>query len=110
MFNAQQIKQHMVVVDTQGQHIGTVDQVEDYVVELTREGFADGLHHFVPLAAVRKIDGNNVIVEPGHATTIEAVAGAVGYAHSHPAGAQRMDPIFGTSGHGTGMGGSGIGD
>lgn len=107
MFTAQQIKPAMTVVDTQGRHIGTVDQVHKDVVELTREGFADNLHHFVSLAAVMRVDRERVIVEPGQATTVEAVAGAIQYAR------QRLpmaEPIFGTSGHGTGLGGSGIGD
>lgn len=107
MFTAQQIKPTMTVVDTQGRHIGTVDRVHENVVELTREGFADDLHHFVSLAAVMKIDGDSLVVEPGHATTIEAVTGAIHYARERSPIAA---PIFGTSGHGTGDGGSGIGN
>jgi hypothetical protein len=106
MVTAQEIKPEMKVVDTQGKHIGTVDHIEDDIVGLTREGFADDLHHFVSLAAVMKIDGTSVVVEPGQATTIEAVAGAIRYARRQsPVG----EALFGTSGHGTGDGGSGIG-
>ena len=56
MFTADQIKQDMTVIGTQGRHIGTVDHVRDYAIGLYREGFADDLHHFVSLAAVMKID------------------------------------------------------
>ncbi|GHH25618.1 hypothetical protein GCM10008023_39160 [Sphingomonas glacialis] len=107
MFTAQQIRHGMTVNDTHGLHIGTVDKVRDYVVELTREGFADGLHHFVPLAAVTNVDGNAMLVDPGHATTIEAVEGAVAYARGHPSMTNRSDAVFGTPGDASGMGGWG---
>lgn len=105
MFSAKQIKSGMEVVDIEGRHIGTVDHVDDDGVGLTREGFADDLHHFVSRAAVRKIDGDKIVVEPGQATTIEAVAGAILYARRR---SPKQPPIFGTSGHGTGSGGSGF--
>ncbi|GHH24059.1 hypothetical protein GCM10008023_35820 [Sphingomonas glacialis] len=107
MFTAQEIKHGMTVRDTHGLHVGTVDQVKDYVVELTREGFADGLHHFVPLAAVTNIDGNTMLVDPGHATTIEAVEGAVAYARGHTSMADRGTVVFGIPGDDSGMGGWG---
>lgn len=109
MFTAQQIKPDMNVVDTDGKHIGTVDHVQDDIVGLTREGFADDLHHFVSLAAVTKIDPDRLVVEPGQATTIEAVAGAIRYARRQSPEGSSGGPVFGTSGHGTGDGGSGIG-
>jgi len=108
MFENLDIKEQMEVVDINGQHIGTVDHIEGDVLKLSRSGFTDELHHFVPLAAVRKVEGGRVHVEPGKATTVEAVAAAVSYARAHARG--RRDQLFGTSGHGTGMGGSGIGD
>ncbi len=103
---AEKIKKAMEVVDSDGQHIGTVDHVDDDGVGLTREGFADELHHFVPLAAVTGIDDGKVIVQPGHVTSIEAVEGAILYARRRP---RKNPPVFGTSGHGTGSGGSGFG-
>lgn len=110
MFDATEIKSRMGVADTNGLHVGIVDHVHDDIIELAREGFADGLHHFVPLAAVKTIDDDRIIVEPGVATTVEAVSAALSYARAHPVGARRGAALFGTSGHGTGMGGSGIGD
>lgn len=106
MVIAEKIKKDMEVVDSGGQHIGTVDHVDNDGVGLTREGFADKLHHFVPLAAVTRIDDGKVIVEPGHVTSVEAVEGAILYARRRP---RKNPPVFGTSGHGTGFGGSGIG-
>lgn len=107
MFTAAQIRHGMSVADTHGLHLGTVDQVRDYVVELTREGFADGLHHFVPLAAVTNIEGNAMLVDPGHATTIEAVEGSVAYAREHASKADRSEAVFGTPDDASGMGGWG---
>ncbi|MDY7523695.1 DUF2171 domain-containing protein [Sphingomonas sp. 10B4] len=107
MFTPQEITHGMTVGDTHGLHLGTVDQVRDYVVELTREGFADGLHHFVPLAAITSIDGNTVLVDPGHATTIEAVEGAVAYARRHASTADRTNGVFGVPEDASGMGGWG---
>ena len=114
MFTAQQIKPNMKVIDTEGKHIGIVDHVEDDVVGLTREGFADDLHHFVTLAAVMKIDDDTLVVEPGQATTVEAVVNAIRYARRRAPAALSGDPIFGTmggvpvfgtTGRGTGDGG-----
>lgn len=109
MFSATEIKPAMTVTDTMGLHIGTVDHVDENAVGLTRDGFADDLHHFVALAAVRRVEGNDVVVESGQATTIEAVAGAILYARRRSASLSSGEPLFGTSGHGTGVGGSGIG-
>ncbi|WP_010219600.1 DUF2171 domain-containing protein [Sphingomonas sp. PAMC 26621] len=102
MFTAQQIKPDMNVADSEGRHLGAVDYVEDDFVVLKGEGFADDLHHFVSLAAVRNIDGDGLIVEPGQATTIEAVAGAMRYAQRQ---APAATALFGTSGHATADGG-----
>lgn len=109
MFEKQQITKQMEVVDTNGQHIGTVDHVEGDIVELERSGFTDNLHHFVPLAAIQKVEGNSILVESGTTTTVEAVTASINYSRSH-ASVTNRSPLFGTSGHGTGMGGSGIGD
>lgn len=105
MFTMDQIKPDMEVIDTRGVRVGIVDHVQEDGIGLTHAGFADDLHHFVSLTAVTKIDGNTVIVEPGHATTIEAVAGAISYARRNSATIGTRGAIFGTS---TVSGGSGI--
>lgn len=103
----QQIKPNMIVVDTQGHHIGTVSQVKGDALELTREGFTDDLHHFAPLAAIIKIEDGKVLIDVGSATSIEAIASAMSYTRTHPSYDRANGSIFGTSGHGTGSGGSG---
>lgn len=109
MVEARHIKPGMAVEDTQGRHIGTVERVHDANVDLARDGFVDQLHHFVPLAAVTAVEPNRLIVEPGHATSVEAVIAAIDYARAHASDIGNDSTLFGSSGHGTGMGGSGIG-
>jgi hypothetical protein len=109
MFTAHQIKHDMKVVDTADQPVGTVDHVDEDGIGLQRQGFTDGLHHFVPLAAVMRIDGDTIVIEPGQATSIEAVEGAILYARRRASlDGQLSSALFGTSGHGTGSGGSGF--
>ena len=94
MFSVQQIKPGMEVVDSEGHHI-----------RLSSEGFADDLQHFVPFAAVTKIDDSRIVARASCATTVEAVAGAIRYARRglYIVGSKRA--IFGTN---TVSGGSGI--
>ncbi len=65
MFEKLRIKEHMEVTDSQGRHIGTVDEVEDETIKLTRSDSADGMHHFVALDQVEKIDDNRAILKDG---------------------------------------------
>lgn len=105
MFSVQQIKPCMKVIDSEERHVGVVDEVQEGSIRLKREGFADDFEHFVPFAAVTKIDDNCIVVKMGCATTVEAVAGAIRYARRgmHIVGSRGA--IFGTS---TVSGGSGI--
>ena len=108
MTDKQQIKPGTSVVDTNGKTVGVVGQVTDDSVILTAEGFNDGLHHFVPLAAVKGLQDGKLLVEAGEESSTEAVAGAAEFSRS-TAGSGGGDGLFGTSGHGTGFGGSGSG-
>lgn len=65
MFEKWRIKEHMEVSDSAGQHIGTVDKVEDEQIILTRSDSTDGRHHSLPLEAVEKIDDNRVYLKAG---------------------------------------------
>lgn len=68
MFEKLRIKEHMEVTDAAGQHVGTVDDVEDDRIKLTRTDSADNMHHYLPLDAVDRIDDNRVYLKEG--TTI----------------------------------------
>jgi hypothetical protein len=65
MFEMLRIKEHMEVTDAAGQHVGTVDDVEDSRIKLTRTDSADNQHHYLPLDAVDRIDDNRVYLKEG---------------------------------------------
>ena len=65
MFEKIRIKEHMEIVDTAGQHVGTVDEVEDERIKLTKSDAMDDQHHFVALDAVEKIDDSRVYLKEG---------------------------------------------
>ena len=65
MFEKWRIKEHMEVSDSMGQHIGTVDKIEDETIILTRSDSDDGRHHTLPIDAVERIDDNRVYLKEG---------------------------------------------
>ncbi|MCB2076549.1 MAG: DUF2171 domain-containing protein [Novosphingobium sp.] len=65
MFEKLRIKEHMEVADCAGQHVGTVDEIDDDRIKLTRTDSSDGAHHFIPLDRVEKIDDNRVYLKQG---------------------------------------------
>ncbi len=121
MFEKWRIKEHMEVCDSAGRHIGTVDETQDDRIKLTRSDSSDGSHHFVDWDTVDRIEDNRVYLKAGsplpaglETATTSAQAGGAGSAAANfggSAGAANLpgedQPLFGTSGHGTGMGGSG---
>ena len=123
MFEKWRIKEHMEVADSTGQHVGTVDEIEDDRIKLTRSDASDGTHHFVDIDSVERIEDNRVYLKAGtplptgmRSTTQggvsqEATQGA-NYAGTAPSGdlPGYENKLFGTSGTGTGMGGSGAGE
>ena len=65
MFEKIRIKEHMEIADAQGQHVGTVDEVDDDNIKLTKSDSADDIHHFMPLDSVEKIDDNRIYLKEG---------------------------------------------
>ena len=106
MVTLEKIKPHMKVVDDQGRDVGIVDHLENDMIMLTRGAFGDDLHHFVPIAAVMSLDQDRIKVELSHASTTEQV---LNYLWDARQPSPKTPPVFGTSGHGTGEGGSGFG-
>ena len=74
MFEKLRIKEHMEVTDSTGQHIGTVDEVEDNRIRLTKSDSADNHHHFLPLDAVDKVAENRVWLKAGSAAPTREAA------------------------------------
>jgi hypothetical protein len=57
---ADQIREHMEVVDDSGRHCGTVDHIEGDRIKLARSDSKDGQHHYVSMSQVAGIEGNKV--------------------------------------------------
>lgn len=58
MADTSRIREHMEVVGSDGQHVGTVDHViPDKEIKLTRtDPASDGHHHFIPIGIVDSVD------------------------------------------------------
>lgn len=54
------IVEHMEVVGSDGQRVGSVDRVEGNLITLTRSDSPDGRHHRISLASVAKVDQNKI--------------------------------------------------
>ena len=65
MFDKLRIKEHMEVTDIDGQHVGTVDEIEGDQIKLTKSDSTDGTHSFIPVEQVEKIDDNRVYLKQG---------------------------------------------
>ncbi len=59
MVNVSEIEEHMEVVGSDGQHVGTVDKL---ALKLTKSDSADGVHHILPLSTVESIEGNKLVL------------------------------------------------
>ncbi len=54
--NPQDIKEHMEVVGSDGEHVGIVDHLQGEELKLTHhDSQAGGKHHFLPLTAVASV-------------------------------------------------------
>jgi len=59
--NISQIREHMDVVGSDGQPVGTVDCVENNEIRLTKsDPNAGGRHHAISLEWVESVEGNEV--------------------------------------------------
>ena len=59
---ASQIAEHMEVVGSDGEHVGTVDKVEGNRIKLTKKDdpTGSGEHHYLPLGAVTALQDGKV--------------------------------------------------
>ena len=57
------IKEHMEVANSEGLHVGTVDEVDGDKIKLTKSDSADDMHHFLMVDDVEKIDDNRVYLK-----------------------------------------------
>jgi hypothetical protein len=63
MFEKLRIKEHMEVTNYNGDHVGTVDEVKDDTIKLTKSDSADSMHHVLSMEDVEKIDDNRVYLK-----------------------------------------------
>lgn len=64
--DSSQITEHMEIVGSCGNHVGTVDRVEGQAIKLTKSDSADGQHKYLPLAAVAKVEDGKVKTSMNH--------------------------------------------
>jgi hypothetical protein len=80
--HAQDIREHMEVVGSDGGHVGTVDKVEGDRIKLTKKDDPDGSgahHHYLSLGAVASVSGGQVRLSvPAEQAKQAAVGGAGG--------------------------------
>jgi hypothetical protein len=60
---AQKIQEHMEVVGSDGQHVGTVDRLDGDRIKLTKADDPDRSgqhHHYLPVSSVASVEGNRV--------------------------------------------------
>ncbi|SEK05575.1 hypothetical protein SAMN05518849_13719 [Sphingobium sp. AP50] len=55
-----EIQEHMEILGSDGDHVGTVDSVDEGRIKLTRADSADGLHHYLDLEQVDRVENGKV--------------------------------------------------
>lgn len=65
---AEQIREHMEVLGSDGQHVGVVDGVEEQgSIKLTKnDPEAEGMHHFIPMDWVDHVDAHVHLKKSSH--------------------------------------------
>ena len=59
--DASQVKEHMDVVGSDNEHVGTVDRVEGQRIKLTRKDpSAGGEHHYIDLSKVSAVQDGRI--------------------------------------------------
>jgi hypothetical protein len=61
MADARQIREHLHVHSSDGEHVGTVDHLQGDQIKLAKQDKASGgQHHFIPLSWVASVDDDQV--------------------------------------------------
>ncbi|MBD0273689.1 MAG: DUF2171 domain-containing protein [Acetobacteraceae bacterium] len=86
---ASQIREHMEVVGSDGQHVGTVDKVEGDRIKLTKEDDPDGSgqhHHYLAIGTVASVEGDRVRLNIGARQARDLATATGGSEPSHGMG------------------------
>ena len=89
MANASQIREHMEVLGSDGQHVGTVDRIEGDRIKLTKnDPQSQGQHHYIPLHMVASVEQDAVHLDlPADEARQQSMSGgARGQAGGQPGG------------------------
>ncbi len=83
MIDTSGIREHMEVVGSDGQHVGTVDHLDNGAIKFTKSDPAAGKqHHWLSLELVRAVEGDKVHLSlpagEAHRQWIETHPGAEG--------------------------------
>lgn len=61
--DASEIREHMEVLGSDRQHVGTVDHLDGHRIKLAKtDPAAGGEHHFIHMDSVQAVEGNAVIL------------------------------------------------
>jgi len=61
MIDTSKIREHMEVLGSDGQHVGTVDKVEGNRIKLSKsDPAAQGQHQYIPLDSVGSVENNAI--------------------------------------------------
>jgi hypothetical protein len=106
--HAQQIREHMEVVGSDGGHVGTVDKVEGDRIKLTKRDDPDGTaahHHYLSFEAVASISGDQVRLNlPADQAIRAALGGAAAGGSAQAPGTGGLDRGMGAQAGVTGAG------
>ena len=84
--DAERITEHMPVIGSDGQRIGTVDAVEGEAIKLSGHDMPDGQHHRVPLTWVSGVDRHVHLNKTRADALRDLLAGAPTGAANQPVG------------------------
>jgi hypothetical protein len=65
---ASQVREHMDVVDAQGQTVGKVDSIDGDRIKLTKNDSPDGQHHYISASDIAGIEGGQIRLSDTGAT------------------------------------------
>ena len=54
------IRDHMEIIGSDGQHLGTVDKVEGDRIKLTKQDSSDKQHHYLSLSKISGAEGGKL--------------------------------------------------
>ncbi|WP_159998350.1 DUF2171 domain-containing protein [Roseomonas sp. 18066] len=76
MVDTKHIADHMEVVGSCGNHVGTVDHLDGSRIKLTAQDSADGRHHFLALDAVAEVRDGKVVTRMNHKQALASLQAA----------------------------------